>query len=155
MIIRWIVGFFKTLVNLWDWQEWGYYTKTGFDPKMAASQRWESYIKISDRAPETEAEELLPLKNRRLFLRDKFSQTADEMIYGSTDDYKVDAVREEYDKELRSRTAGNFYATMIVNRNLDYFHNVRPPDDPMTEALNADRKFREEQLRRERDQQNQ
>ena len=36
MIIRWITGFFKTLVNLWDWQEWSYYTKTGFDPKMPA-----------------------------------------------------------------------------------------------------------------------
>ncbi len=151
IIIRWLAGFGKTLVNLWDWQEWSYHTKTGFDPKMPASQRWEAYVKVTDKPPETEAEEVMPLKNRRLFLRDKFSQTADEFIYGSTDDYKVDAVREEYEKELRSRTAGNFHATMIVNRNLDYFHNTRPPDDPMTEAMNADRKFREEQLRRERD----
>lgn len=151
MIIRWITGFFKTLVNLWDWQEWAYYTKTGFDPKMPANQRWESYVKVSDRTAETDAEEFIPLKNRRLFLRDKFSQAPDEMIYGSTDDYKVDAVRVEYDKELRSRTAGNFHATMIVNRNLDFFHNTRPPDDPMSEALDADRRFREEQTRRERE----
>ncbi|MCB1220538.1 MAG: hypothetical protein H7A35_03285 [Planctomycetales bacterium] len=152
MIIRWITGFFKTLVNLWDWQEWSYYTKTGFDPKMPASQRWEAFVKVSDKVPETEAEEVMPVKNRRVFLKDKYGQAADEMIYGSTDDYKVDAVMEQYEKELRSRTAGNFYATMIVNRNLDYFHNTRPPDDPMSEALDADRKYREEQARRNREQ---
>ena len=94
----------------------------------------------------------MPVKNRRVFLKDKYGQAADEMIYGSTDDYKVDAVMEQYEKELRSRTAGNFYATMIVNRNLDYFHNTRPPDDPMSEALDADRKYREEQARRNREQ---
>ena len=67
--------------NLIFGYEWFYYTKTGFDPKAAAHMRWEISVRVEDKVPETEAEEIMPLKNRWVILRDKFMQSPDEVIF--------------------------------------------------------------------------
>lgn len=128
IIIRAIIGFFKTLVNIWGWYEWFYYTRTGFDPKVPAFKRWEILLKSENKQPETEAERLLPTKNNWIILRDKFMQTPDEVIFYSTDKDKVEALLEEYEREMRSRTSGDFYHNMVKGRNLDFIHTYRPAD---------------------------
>ena len=125
IIVRWFIGFFKTLVNLWGWYEWFYYAKTGFDPKVPAFKRWEIFIKSEAKRPETEAERLLPTNNNRIILRDKFMQSPDEVIFYSTDKDKVDALMEEYDREMRTRSSGDFYYNMVKARNLDFIHNYQ------------------------------
>ncbi|MBN2082427.1 hypothetical protein JW859_09500 [bacterium] len=139
IIVRWIVGFFKTIVNLWGWYEWFYYTKTGFDPKAAAHQRWECFVKAADKVPETEAERLLPTKNHWLILRDKFMQTPDEVVFYSTDRERLEVLKEEYEREMRTRTAGDFYYKMIKSRNLDFIHGYKLlSEEPLVEGLEID-----------------
>lgn len=139
VIIRCVVGFFKTLVNLWDWYEWFYYTRTGFDPKIPAAQRWEIYVRSEDKVPETDSERLLPTKNNRLILRDKFMQMPDEVIFYSTDKEKVDVLCEGYEREMRTRTSGDFYYKMVKGRNLDFIHSYRAAgNQPLVEGTEID-----------------
>ena len=139
IIVRCIIGFFKTLVNLWGWYEWFYYTRTGFDPKIPAAQRWEIYGKAENKLPETEEEQLLPTQNNWLILRDKFMQSPDEVIFYSTDKEKVDVLQEEYIREMRTRTSGDFYYKMIKGRNLDFIHSYKFPGDlPLDEGGEID-----------------
>ena len=128
IIIRAIIGFFKTLVNLWSWNEWRYNTRTGFDPKVPAFKRWEVFLKSESKAPETETERLLPTKNNWIILRDKFMQSPDEVLFYNTDKDKVEALMEEYEREMRSRTSGEFYYKMVKGRNLDFIHTFRASD---------------------------
>jgi len=139
IIVRWIVGFFKTIVNLWGWYEWFYYTKTGFDPKTPALQRWECFVKEADKVPETEAERLLPTKNHWLILRDKFMQSRDEVLFYSTDLERLEVLKEEYEREMRTRSSGDFYYKMIKSRNLDFIHGYKlPSEEPLVEGLDMD-----------------
>lgn len=149
IVVRWIIGFFKTLVNLWGWYEWFYYTRTGFDPKQPAWQRWEIYVKASDKEPETEAERLLPTMNHRLILRDKFMQSPDEIIFYSTDKEKVDRLQEEYQREMRTRTSGDFYYKMVKGRNLDFIHAYKVPgEEPLVEGGEIDEEQEREKFLR-------
>lgn len=138
IIVRCIIGFFKTLVNLWGWYEWFYYTRTGFDPKIPAFKRWEIFLKSEHKRPETEAERLLPTNNNWIILRDKFMQSPDEIIFYSTDKDKVDALIEEYEREMRTRTSGDFYHNMVKNRNLDFIHTYKPVDSGPLEGTEID-----------------
>jgi hypothetical protein len=136
VIVRCVIGFFKTLVNLWGWYEWFYYTRTGFDPKTPAFHRWEVHVREAAKEPETEAERLLPAKNHWLMLRDKFMQTGDEVIFYSTDKDRMDALRDEYNRELRTRTSGDFYYSMVKGRNLDFIHEYKPlGEEPLVEGI--------------------
>lgn len=143
MILRWLIGFFPALVRMWDQTEWFYYAKTGFPPKTPAFQRWEVYAKTEPKKPESEAERLLPLNNRWVILRDKYMQTPDEVIFFTTEADKVDALLAEYQRELRTRTSGDFYYSMIKGRNLDFFHVYTGVKEPLIEGKEID----EEQAR--------
>ena len=138
IIVRWFIGVFKTLVNMWGWYEWFYYAKTGFDPKVPAFKRWEIFVKSEAKNPETEAERLLPTKNNWIILRDKFMQSPDEVIFYSTDKDKVDALTEEYDREMRTRSSGDFYQNMVKGRNLDFIHAFRPDSGALIEGTEID-----------------
>jgi len=138
IVIRFFVGFFKTLVNLWGWSEWFYYNKTGLDPKLPAFQRWEIFTREEDKTPESRAEELLPRKNIWVILRDKFMQSPEEVLFYSTDNDKVKALTEEYNRELRTRTSGDFYYSMIKGRNLDFVHHLKPTTEPLVEGTEID-----------------
>ena len=139
MALRWITGFFKWLVRLWDHTEWFYYAKSGIDPKLPASDRWDVYIKTADKAQESDDERMLPKQNRWVMLKDKYMQSQDEVLFFTTDGDKVNALAQEYKKELRTRTSGDFYYRMIVNRNLDFFHNYHVEDEELAEGMEADR----------------
>jgi hypothetical protein len=125
MIIRWIVGLFKNLVGLWDGQEWRYYAATAFDPKLPAYQRWGVRLKDEAKPAANEAERLMPLRNYTVILDDKFGQSPEDIIFFTTALDKAQAVLGQYEKELRSRTSGDFYYSMVKNRQLDFFHNFR------------------------------
>ena len=126
VLIRWFIGFFKALLRIWDQDEWFYYAKSGFDPQLPAFQRWEVLTKVADKPPASRAEELLPLKNHWVILRDKFSQKPDEVVFFHTDKDKCDVLVEEFQRELRTRSSGNFFYKMIHGRNLDFIHGYRP-----------------------------
>jgi hypothetical protein len=138
IIVRCIVGFFKTLVNIWSFQEWFYYNRTGLDPKVPAFERWELMVRVDDKVPETAAERMMPLKNRWVILKDKFMLSPDEVIFFTTDSEKVDNLMEGYQRSLRTRTSGEFYYTMIKGRNLDYFHTAPTIGEPMVEGQEVD-----------------
>ncbi|GEM_PF-2295924 len=139
IIVRAIIGFFKTLVNIWGWHEWFYYTRSGFDPKVPAARRWEIYVKAEDKAPETAAEELLPTRNHWLILRDKFMQAPDEVIFYSTDREKVEVLQQQYEREMRTRSSGDFYYKMVKGRNLDFIHTYKHLDEePLVEGTEID-----------------
>jgi hypothetical protein len=143
MVIRWLIGFFPALVRLWDQTEWFYYAKTGFPPKTPAFQRWDIYVKTEPKTPDTDAERLLPLTNRLVILKDMFMQTPDEVLFFTTEADKVDKLVEEYRRELRTRTAGDFYYRMVKGRNLDFFHVYTGAKEPLIEGTEID----EEQAR--------
>lgn len=149
IVIRWIIGFFKTLVNLWDWTEWRYYVDHGLPPKTPAFHRWEVRVEASEKEPETEAERVLPTKNQRVILHDKYHLRADEMLFYTTDTDKVDALVAEYERELRTRTSGNFYYKMVRGRNLDFFHEFRQlGEEPLKEGLEIDEETEREKFLR-------
>ena len=106
IVVRALIGFIKALIRIWDQEEWFYYTKTGLDPKLPAFQRWDIFTKQEDKEPETEAERIMPKKNFWVILRDKFMLTPEEVIFFTTDPDKVEALLEEYQSELRTRTSG-------------------------------------------------
>jgi hypothetical protein len=139
IIIRCFIGFFKTLVNLWGWYEWFYYTKTGFDPKTPAHTRWEIGLRSEDKAPDTDAERVLPVQNHLVELRDRYMQTPDEVIFYSTDRDKVEVLMEQYNRELKTRSSGDFYYKMIKGRDLAYIHKYKiPGDEPLVEGGEVD-----------------
>ena len=138
MVVRWFYGFFLALVRLWDQTEWFYYAKTGFNPKLPAFQRWEVHVKTEAKAPDTDAERVLPLTNRWVMLRDKFAQRPDEVLFFTTEPDKVDALVKEYDSELHTRTSGDFYYTMVKGRNLDYFHVYSNLKETLVEGKEID-----------------
>jgi len=130
-ILRWLIGFGKTFVNLWSFQEWFYYTRTGLDPKLPAFQRWDIRVREDDKVPETASERLLPTKNRWVILKDKFSQRPDDVLFFTTDPDKVKALVDEYRRELRTRTSGEFFYTMVKGRRLEAFHDFHLPVEPL------------------------
>jgi hypothetical protein len=147
IIVRCIIGFFRTLVRLWDNTEWFYYNRTGLDPKLPAYQRWNLTVRAEDKTPETEAERVLPVKNYTVVLQDKYMLTSDEIIFFSTDKDKVDALQEKYERELKHRTSGDFYYEMIRNRRLDFYHNYRIPTGEV-EAAEPDEQTRRDMFNR-------
>ncbi len=139
MIIRWFAGFFKALFNIWDWDEWFYHTKTGMDPKLPAADRWDIQLKVEAKPPVSEAERIMPLKNHMVVLHDKFSQRPDDVIFFTTDPDKARTMVDEFKRELRSRTSGNFFYKMIKRRNLDFIHNYKVTvDDQLVEGTEID-----------------
>ena len=138
MVIRWLIGLFPALFQQWSQPEWFYFAKTGFPPKTPAFQRWDIFVKTEPKPPETESERLLPQINRWVLLKDKFMQTADEVLFFTTEADKVDALVEQYKRELRTRTAGDFYYTMVKGRNLDFFHVYTGLKEPLIEGQEID-----------------
>jgi len=146
MVFRWLIGFAKALINLWSQDEWFYYAKTGLDPKLPAFQRWEISTRIEDKKPDSEAERIMPLKNRWVILRDKFMLRPEDVLFFTTDQDKVNAVLEQYQRELRTRTSGEFYYKMVKGRHLEDFHEFRVPTEtipgtPEAEAEQEREKF--------------
>ena len=149
VVFRWFVGFIKALVRIWDQDEWFYYALTGFDPRLPAFERWDMLSKVVDKQPETEAERIMPVKNHWVILHDKYSQTPDEVIFFTTDKDKVDALMDEYKRELRTRTAGNFFYKMIRGRNLDFLHKYIPPgQEQLIEGTEIDKEQEREKFLR-------
>lgn len=138
IVFRWLIGFFKTLINLWSWYEWFYYTRTGLDPKLPAFQRWEISTRIEDKRPESDAERIMPLQNRWVILKDKFLLRPEEVLFFTTDQDKVNAVLEQYQRELRTRTSGEFYYKMVRGRHLEDFHEFRVPSEVIPGTAEAD-----------------
>jgi hypothetical protein len=94
---------------------------------------------VGKKRPETQAEEIMPLKNHMVMLHDKFGQSADEVVFFTTDPDKANALVEEFRRELRTRTSGNFYGKMIKRRNLDFFHDYKVlGEEPLVEGGEID-----------------
>ena len=149
MVMRWFAGFFKALCNIWDWDEWFYHTKTGLDPKLPAHSRWEIQHKVEDKPPASDAERIMPLKNHMVVLQDKFSLTPDDVVFYTTDHDKANMIVEEFKRELRSRTSGNFYYKMIKRRNLDFIHNYKfSAAEPLVEGTEIDPEQEREKFHR-------
>src|SRR6185436_16757076 len=123
IIVRWLVGLLKRLFAGWEDREWFYYNRTGLDPKMPAYLRWEVRLKDEPKEPQTDAERLMPLRNYAVILTDKLGFTAEDMVFFTQQLDKAQAVHEQYQRELRTRSAGDFYYRMVKNRQLDFFHN--------------------------------
>lgn len=137
MIVRWVVGFVKALFGIWNKFEWSYYASTGLDPKLPAFDRFEVVLRTSNKAPETEAERLLPRKNRSVVLKDKYSQMPDEVLFFDTDEDRSAAVIQEYERKLKTLSAGEFYFKMVRQRDLEFIHNMRFDTEP-TKAATAE-----------------
>lgn len=125
MLLRWITGLFKRITAGWDDREWFYWNASGLDPKLPASQRWAVRLADKPKPPTTPEEELLPQHNYSVMLEDKFGLTAEDMAFTTTDLGKAQAVLGQFERELRTRTCGDFWHGMIKNRRLDYFHNLK------------------------------
>ena len=138
LIVRWLTGLFKSLFGIWTKFEWSYYTSTGLDPKLPAFQRFEVKQHISDKVPETEAERLLPLKNRSVVLKDKYAQMPDEVLFFNTDADRTGAIVEEYERKLQTMSAGDFYLKMVRHRDLEFIHNMRFDTEPIREATSEE-----------------
>lgn len=138
MIIRWLIGFFKALIGIWTKYEWQYYASEGLDPRMAAFHRYEVDTVISNRAPETEAERIMPQKNRSVVLKDKYHQSPDEVLFFDTNEDKTVTLVEEYERKMRTMSAGDFYYKMVRQRNLDFIHNIKFEEDRLPEASTED-----------------
>ncbi|MCH7471676.1 hypothetical protein IIA79_01800 [bacterium] len=149
IVARWLLGFVKALFRIWDQSEWFYYAKTGIDPSLPAFQRWEVKVKEEDKPPESEAEDLLPLTNRWVILHDLFMQMPEEVLLYTTDPDKVDALVQQYERELRSRTSGDFYYTMVKGRQLDFFHDFKVlGQEPLVEGTAIDEEQEREKFLR-------
>jgi hypothetical protein len=107
--------FLQALFRIWDQDEWFYYAKSGFDPQLPAFQRWEVLTKVADKPPASRAEELLPLKNHWVILRDKYCKP-DEVVFFHTDKDKCDVLVEGSANCARARRATSY--KMIHGRNL-------------------------------------
>jgi hypothetical protein len=125
MVWRWIVGFFKRLVRVWDEREASYYTYNGLDPALPAFQRWELQLKSTDKPPETPAEELLPRKTHTVVLHDKYGLSLDDVVYFTNDLGRAELLEKKLAHELQSRNSGWFWYDQIHYRNLDFIHGIR------------------------------
>ncbi len=149
MVIRWIQGFFKALFNIWDWDEWFYYAKNGLDPKLPAADRWDIQLRAEAKPPANAAERIMPLKNHMVVLHDKFSQRPDDVVFYTTDPDKAKTMVDEFLRELRTRTSGNFFYKMIKRRNLDFIHNFKvSTDDHLVEGTEIDAEQEREKFHR-------
>ncbi len=144
MLLRFLMGFFKAVVNIWSQEEWFYYAKTGLDPKLPAFQRWDIATRVEDKPAESEAERVMPLKNRWVILKDKFMLSPDDVVFFTTDQDKVDNLLEGYRRELRTRTSGEFYYKMVKGRNLDSFHIAPITGESMVEGTEIDEEQKRE-----------
>ena len=125
MVFRWLIGFFKRIFMVWDEHEWGYYTYTALDPKLAANQRWEVRLKTAEKPPETEADERLPQKTYTLVLHDKTGLTLEDVVYFSTELGKVEALEKKLKHDLQGNDCGWFWFKHIHRRNLDFIHSLK------------------------------
>ncbi|MDQ3023413.1 MAG: hypothetical protein M3R04_03350 [bacterium] len=125
MLLRWVTGLWKRLFGGWDDHEWFYYNHCGFDPTIPAHQRWAVRMTDKQKPPETPGEELVPQHSYSVMLEDKFGQTAEDMAFTTMMLDKAQAVLEQFERELRTRSCGDFWHGMIKNRRLDFFHNFR------------------------------
>lgn len=148
MVLRWFWGFLKAIVNLWSQEEWFYYAKTGCDPKLPAFQRWEVTTRVEDKVPDSEAEKIMPLKNRWVILKDKFMLTPDEVLFFTTEPDTVENLLEGYRREMRTRSSGEFYYKMVRGRNLDYFHTSPRHGEPLVEGTTVDEEQKREMFLR-------
>ncbi len=105
-----------------------YYVSTSFDPKTPAFTRWDVELKQEEKRRDEDDENMLPRIDYKVVLKDKFGQSPDEIIFFTADVDKATGILHEYEKELRTRSAGDFYYKMVKKRDLQHFHNFRPPD---------------------------
>jgi hypothetical protein len=142
IIFRTIKGFFMSLFGVWSQDEWFYYNKSGVDPKVPAYQRWAVRVHAEDKVPESEAERVMPVKSQTVILEDKYMLTGEEVLLHTTDADKVFALTQHYEKELRSRSCGEFYYRNIKNRQLDFFHNFKVEREEVSEEAEVDEETR-------------
>ncbi len=138
VIVRWFVGLVKSLLGLWNKFEWSYYTKCGLDPKLPAFDRFAVVQHTTDKVPETDAERLLPRKNRSVVLKDKYHLLPDEVLFFDTDADRSGAVIQEYERKLKTFSAGEFYSKMVRQRNLDFIHTMRFDTEPIRSATDEE-----------------
>jgi hypothetical protein len=141
-LIRWFAGFFRAIVGLWSQPEWFYYAKTGLDPKLPAFQRWAVKVKHEDRKAGHGEDDRLAQRNYSVILHDNFMLTPEEVLFFTQDKDKVDALEQQYQRELGSRTSGEFYYTMVKGRKLDFFHDYKviQPAPLETEEIDEEQK---------------
>jgi hypothetical protein len=138
IIVRWLTGLIKGLFGIWNKFEWEYYTATGLDPKLPAFDRFEVVLRTADKTPETETERVLPRKNRTVVLKDKYHQMPDEIIFFDTDADRSGAVIQEYDRKMKTLSAGEFYVKMVRHRDLEFIHTMRFETESITSVSNEE-----------------
>lgn len=147
IIIRWVLGLFRLLLGAWSQPELAYYAKTGLDPKIPAFQRWEVKVKQEEKRVSQE-EEMLKPRSYSVFLIDKFMLTPEDLVFFTADKDKVDALQGQYERELRSRSSGDFYYSMVKGRKLDFFHNFKVVQERPLEASEIDEEQKREMFLR-------
>jgi hypothetical protein len=148
VVVRWLVGLVKHLTGIWQVSEWNYYAKTSLDPKIAAFQRWEVAVKADAKPPDNDRERLLPQTSYKVILHDKYGLTPEDVIFFTVKKDQAEGVEAQYLKELRSRSCGEFYYSMIKNRQLDFFHNFHAVGDEVKEGGDVDEETRREMFLR-------
>ena len=147
LVARWFTGLFKRLFAGWEDREWFYYNRCGLDPKPPAYQRWEVRMKTSERPPEVEGG--LPEHSYSVILDDKYGLTAEDLVFTTNMLDKAQAVLQQFERELRTRSCGDFYYTNIRNRRLDFFHNFKAVgNEPLEGSAEIDEETEREKFLR-------
>lgn len=144
VLFRWLLGLVKALFGAWSQPEWFYYAKTGLDPKLPAFQRWAVKLKQESRPEGPGEDDMLRPRSFSVVLHDNFMLTPEEVIFFTPDKDKVDALQEQYERELHSRSSGDFYYTMVKGRKLDFFHNFKVVQAVPLEASEIDEEQKRE-----------
>ena len=85
-------------------------------------------MKQEEKRSDDEDDQFLPRINYSVVLKDKYAQSPEEILFYTTDVDKASGILREYERELRTRGAGDFYYKMVKKRDLQHFHDYRPPD---------------------------
>jgi hypothetical protein len=110
-------------------------------------QRWSVRMKDELKTPETPEEELLPPHSYTIILEDKFGLTAEDIAFNTNMLDKAQAVLQQFERELRTRSCGDFFYNMIKNRRLDFFHNFRAVgNEPMEGSAQIDEEAEREKF---------
>jgi hypothetical protein len=146
LLARWINGLLKRLFAGWDDREWFYYNRTGLDPKPAAYQRWD--VRLADRELPTEPP-ALPEHSYSVMLEDKYGLTAEDLVFTTNMLDKAQAVLQQFERELRTRSCADFYYNNIKNRRLDFFHNFKAVgNEPLEGSAEIDEETEREKFLR-------
>jgi hypothetical protein len=147
LIVRWFTGLLKRLFAGWDDREWLYYNVSGLDPKPPAYQRWS--VRMKDREQPAADERDLPEHSYSVMLEDKYGLTAEDLVYNTKMLDKAQAVLQHFERELQTRSCGDFYYNNIRNRRLDFFHNFRAVgNEPLEGSAEIDEEAEREKFLR-------